>query len=108
VRRLRVLNIWLVFLFVAAWHDLEPRLMHWGLIMPAALVPEMVGGANWADQLCSLRAKCGRRADVDGVERVAGMERVADMQGVDGVERVAGMERVVGVARNRRLHGLGP
>jgi hypothetical protein len=40
--RTRAINVWFVFLFVAAWHDLEPRLLHWGLIMPAALVPEMV------------------------------------------------------------------
>jgi hypothetical protein len=40
--RKRYLNIWMVFLFVAAWHDLDLRLLHWGLIMPAALVPEMV------------------------------------------------------------------
>lgn len=40
--RRRVLNIWPVFLFVAAWHDLELRMLHWALLMPAALAPELV------------------------------------------------------------------
>lgn len=40
----RAANVWPVFLFVAAWHDLEPRLLHWGLLMPAVFLPEMVRG----------------------------------------------------------------
>lgn len=38
----RALNVWPTFLFVALWHDLEPRLLHWGLLMPAVFLPEMV------------------------------------------------------------------
>lgn len=39
----RALNIWPLFIFVAMWHDLELRMLAWGLLMPAAFLPELVG-----------------------------------------------------------------
>jgi protein-cysteine N-palmitoyltransferase HHAT len=38
----KFLNIFLVFLFVALWHDLDWRLLHWALIISLMFVPEMV------------------------------------------------------------------
>ncbi|KAL6751087.1 MBOAT, membrane-bound O-acyltransferase family-domain-containing protein [Haematococcus lacustris] len=67
----RLLVIWPVFLFVALWHDLEPRLLHWGLLMPAAFCPELVVKAAaklpllarhrqrwWYRQVAALLASC--------------------------------------------------
>jgi hypothetical protein len=58
----RALNIWPIFLFVALWHDLEPRLLHWGLIMPAAMLPELVrrgwGRGGGGVCKCTLQGGC--------------------------------------------------
>ncbi len=40
----RAVNVWLIFSFVALWHDLEWRLLGWAWIMAAAMAPELVGG----------------------------------------------------------------
>lgn len=40
----RAANVWLIFSFVALWHDLEWRLLGWAWIMAAAMAPELVGG----------------------------------------------------------------
>ena len=31
-RKFRVLSVWGIFLFVAIWHDIEPKLVAWGLL----------------------------------------------------------------------------
>ncbi|KAG2490642.1 hypothetical protein HYH03_011033 [Edaphochlamys debaryana] len=41
----RVANVWVIFTFVAAWHDLEWRLMGWAWIMAGAVAPEMAAKA---------------------------------------------------------------
>ena len=40
--RWRMLNVWVVFTFVALWHDLEWRLLGWAWMMALAMAPEMV------------------------------------------------------------------
>ena len=35
-------NVWVIFTFVAVWHDLELRLLGWAWIMAAMMAPEMV------------------------------------------------------------------
>ena len=42
----RLANVWVVFTFVALWHDPEPRLLSWAWVMALALAPEI--GAKWA------------------------------------------------------------
>ena len=43
--RTRAANVWVVFTFVALWHDLEPRLLAWAWLMCAFLLPEMLAKA---------------------------------------------------------------
>ena len=45
-RSSRVLNIWLIFLFVAIWHDVEMKLIVWGLLNAGFYVLE-VGGRRF-------------------------------------------------------------
>ncbi|EFJ52688.1 hypothetical protein VOLCADRAFT_85921 [Volvox carteri f. nagariensis] len=40
--RWRVINVWVIFTFVALWHDLEWRLLSWAWLMAAAVAPEMI------------------------------------------------------------------
>lgn len=39
----RMYNIWPIFVFVALWHDLHPRLLGWALLTCVLFAPEMVG-----------------------------------------------------------------
>ena len=39
----QLLNISLVFLFVALWHDLDWRVFHWAFLVSLVFVPELVG-----------------------------------------------------------------
>ena len=42
----RLANVWVVFLFVAAWHDkMNARLLGWSVIFAAFLAPELLVGA---------------------------------------------------------------
>ncbi len=50
----RAANVWAVFTFVAAWHDLEWRLLGWAWIMALVMAPEMVGGQG--RRTCPCRA----------------------------------------------------
>ncbi|GLI66085.1 hypothetical protein VaNZ11_009807 [Volvox africanus] len=43
--RWRAANVWVIFTFVALWHDLEWRLLGWAWLMAAAVAPEMVAKA---------------------------------------------------------------
>ncbi|GIL45301.1 hypothetical protein Vafri_2572 [Volvox africanus] len=43
--RWRAANVWVIFTFVALWHDLEWRLLGWAWLMAAAIAPEMVAKA---------------------------------------------------------------
>ena len=45
----RLLNILLVFTFVALWHDLDWRVFHWAFFVSAIFVPELVGGAIYGN-----------------------------------------------------------
>ncbi|KAH7292570.1 hypothetical protein KP509_29G075200 [Ceratopteris richardii] len=38
----RLLNIWVIFTFVAVWHDLEWRLLSWAWVTCLIMVPELV------------------------------------------------------------------
>jgi D-alanyl-lipoteichoic acid acyltransferase DltB (MBOAT superfamily) len=40
--RRRAVNAWLVFTFVALWHDLEWRLLGWAWLMSLLFAPELV------------------------------------------------------------------
>jgi D-alanyl-lipoteichoic acid acyltransferase DltB (MBOAT superfamily) len=38
----RIVNVLVVFAFVGVWHDLDPRLLHWVVIICAFIVPDML------------------------------------------------------------------
>ncbi|GAX82429.1 hypothetical protein CEUSTIGMA_g9857.t1 [Chlamydomonas eustigma] len=38
----RLLNVWIIFTFVALWHDLEFKLLGWAWIMALGMAPEMM------------------------------------------------------------------
>ena len=42
-RSTRILNIWLIFLFVAIWHDIEMKLLAWGMLNALFYVLEVIG-----------------------------------------------------------------
>lgn len=42
----RALNVWLIFTFVAVWHDLELRLLGWAWLMALLFTPELL--VKWA------------------------------------------------------------
>lgn len=42
-RSTRMLNIWFIFLFVALWHDIEYKLIVWGLLNASFYVLEVLG-----------------------------------------------------------------
>ena len=44
-RRLRLMNVWVVFIFVAVWHDIEMKLLVWGLLNSVFFVLEV---SRWA------------------------------------------------------------
>jgi len=44
--RTRLANVWVVFTFVALWHDLEWRLLAWAWLFALAMAPE--AAAKWA------------------------------------------------------------
>lgn len=43
----RVINIALIFTFVAVWHDQEMHLLAWGWLMLVCMIPELVAG-TWS------------------------------------------------------------
>jgi len=47
----RLLNVWVIFTFVALWHDLEIKLLGWAWLMALFISPEMlvkwVGSQPW-------------------------------------------------------------
>lgn len=42
--RLAFVNIWIIFTFVALWHDTELRLLAWGWLIALFFLPEMIAG----------------------------------------------------------------
>eukprot|EP00775_Hariotina_reticulata_P014162 gene14162-14303_t len=50
----RLLNVWVIFTFVAIWHDLEIKLLGWAWLMALFVTPEMmvkwVGSQTWCIQ----------------------------------------------------------
>ncbi|GMH33432.1 hypothetical protein BSKO_01266 [Bryopsis sp. KO-2023] len=51
--KMRLLNVWCVFTFVALWHDLEWKLLGWAWMMAAFIAPEM--GVKWAAKQQNVR-----------------------------------------------------
>lgn len=50
----RLLNVWVIFTFVAIWHDLEIKLLGWAWLMALFVTPEMmvkwIGSQPWCIQ----------------------------------------------------------
>ncbi|CAL8998268.1 unnamed protein product [Prunus brigantina] len=64
--RRKLLNVWVVFTFVAIWHDLEWKLLSWAWLTCLFFIPEtilksavnafQVESTQWG--VCCLRTKC--------------------------------------------------
>lgn len=53
----KLLNVLIVFTFVALWHDLTWRVFHWAWIVTAVFAPEMLGTYIWRVKMVKLRAR---------------------------------------------------
>ena len=47
--RRRALNAWVIFTFVALWHDVEWRLLIWAWLMSLLFAPELV--RHWVPEI---------------------------------------------------------
>ncbi|CAE8647970.1 unnamed protein product [Polarella glacialis] len=57
-RKWRWANVWLVFGFVAIWHDAEVKLLAWGMLNAGFLAMEHLAGSFWqSSTLAPLRAR---------------------------------------------------
>lgn len=56
--RYKALNAWVVFTFVALWHDLEWKLLAWAWLMCLLLLPELL--LNWAATRSPLKVQRAR------------------------------------------------
>ncbi|KAK9819787.1 hypothetical protein WJX72_002349 [[Myrmecia] bisecta] len=93
----RLLNIWVIFTFVALWHDLEWRLLGWAWLMCAFFAPEL--GLKWALKQPSLpfiglrqrwwyRHLCAAAAAVN-ITILMAINLVGFVLGMDGVRPFA-------------------
>ncbi|KAG0254143.1 glycerol transporter [Mortierella polycephala] len=48
--RYAIYNIWLVFTFVAVWHDINLRLLAWGWLISLFILPEIIAGRIFPKQ----------------------------------------------------------
>ncbi|KAA6428329.1 MAG: hypothetical protein FRX49_01925 [Trebouxia sp. A1-2] len=54
----RLLNVWLIFTFVALWHDLEWRLIGWAWLTCVFFTPEIVGFVVGTDGILPFAQRC--------------------------------------------------
>ena len=59
-----ILNLLLVFSFVAVWHDIQLRLLAWGWLVTLFIVPEIIAGllfpqSKWENRKEAYRIICG-------------------------------------------------
>ncbi|CEM06476.1 unnamed protein product [Vitrella brassicaformis CCMP3155] len=58
----KALNIWVVFAYVAVWHDIRLKLISWAALLCAILVPELLARRLWHTAVTKgARAKWSRR-----------------------------------------------
>ncbi|KAI8596147.1 MBOAT-domain-containing protein [Dissophora ornata] len=48
--RYAMYNIWIVFTFVAIWHDIQLRLLAWGWLISLFILPEIIAGRVFSKQ----------------------------------------------------------
>ncbi|KAG0197258.1 glycerol transporter [Mortierella sp. GBA30] len=48
--RYAIYNIWVVFTFVAIWHDIQLRLLAWGWLISLFILPEIIAGRIFSKQ----------------------------------------------------------
>lgn len=53
-RKYQLWNIWVIFSFVAIWHDIQLRLLIWGWLICLFILPEVVGGMLYRRYLKNL------------------------------------------------------
>ncbi|CAE7298302.1 gup1 [Symbiodinium necroappetens] len=53
-------NVWVVFGFVALWHDLEAKLFAWGFLNAAFMVLEHLASVVWRSKAAALPAEASR------------------------------------------------
>jgi D-alanyl-lipoteichoic acid acyltransferase DltB (MBOAT superfamily) len=50
-------NIWIVFTFVAIWHDIQLRLLAWGWLISLFILPEIIAGKIFSKQKVTKETK---------------------------------------------------
>lgn len=92
--RTRLWNVWLIFTFVALWHDLQWRLLAWAWMFALFMAPEMaakwVGRQPWfiADKLSwQFRYVCAAAAAVNIVVLMSA-NLVGFVVGLDGLQQL--------------------
>lgn len=84
-----ILNMLLVFSFVALWHDIQLRLLVWGWLVTLFVLPEAVGlllfpKAKWQDRPNAYRLICGAGA-VGNILMMMSANLVGFAVGIDGL-----------------------
>ncbi|GLC54156.1 hypothetical protein PLESTB_000829800 [Pleodorina starrii] len=103
----RAVNVWLIFTFVALWHDLEWRLLGWAWLMAAAIAPEMLvkalGRSSWLRRWrgsAALRHAAALAAAAN-ILMLMSANLVGFVVGVDGIRpllaQILGQPRFLGV-----------
>lgn len=57
--RYAMYNIWVVFTFVAVWHDINLKLLAWGWLISLFILPEIVAGRVFSKQKVRLGVALG-------------------------------------------------
>eukprot|EP00198_Chlamydomonas_reinhardtii_P000481 XP_001689816.1 membrane bound O-acyl transferase-like protein [Chlamydomonas reinhardtii] len=91
----RAANVWVIFTFVALWHDLEWRLLGWAWMMAAAIAPEMAVKALGRSKLlrrwhgtAALRHACAAAAAIN-ILMLMSANLVGFVTGLDGIGPLA-------------------
>lgn len=101
--RWRLLNVWLIFSFVAVWHDLEIKLLGWAWLMALFIAPEVlvkwVGSQPWciADKQGHLFRYCAGLAAAVNILFLISANMVGFVLGLDGIKPF--LQQVLGQPR---------
>ena len=85
-----VFNLFIVFSFVAMWHDIQLRLLVWGWLITLFVLPEVVAGflfpkSKWQDRKEAYRVICGIGA-VGNILMMMAANLVGFAVGLDGLQ----------------------
>eukprot|EP00879_Flechtneria_rotunda_P009496 GHRR01009939.1.p1 GENE.GHRR01009939.1~~GHRR01009939.1.p1 ORF type:complete len:537 (+),score=91.15 GHRR01009939.1:293-1903(+) len=90
--RWRLLNVWVIFTFVAIWHDLEIKLLGWAWLMCLFIAPEVsikwIGSQPWCipDKHGRLFRYCAGLAAAVNIVFLIAANMVGFVVGLDGIK----------------------